>query len=36
MTPAINLAKKKKVAHTIHQYEHDPRADSYGPRPRPS
>ncbi|MEF1285678.1 Cys-tRNA(Pro) deacylase [Vibrio sp. M250220] len=30
MTPAINLAKKKKVAHTIHQYEHDPRADSYG------
>lgn len=30
MTPAINLAKKKKVPHTIHQYEHDPRADSYG------
>ncbi|NAW59611.1 MULTISPECIES: Cys-tRNA(Pro) deacylase [unclassified Vibrio] len=30
MTPAINLAKKKKVAHTIHQYEHDPRAQSYG------
>ncbi|EPP5335473.1 Cys-tRNA(Pro) deacylase [Vibrio harveyi] len=30
MTPAINLAKKKKVSHTIHQYEHDPRADSYG------
>ncbi len=30
MTPAINLAKKKKIAHTIHQYEHDPRADSYG------
>ena len=30
MTPAINLAKKKKVTHTIHQYEHDPRADSYG------
>lgn len=30
MTPAINLAKKKKVAHTIHQYEHDPRAESYG------
>lgn len=26
----INLAKKKKVSHTIHQYEHDPRADSYG------
>ncbi|MDF2154920.1 Cys-tRNA(Pro) deacylase [Vibrio sp. CAU 1672] len=30
MTPAINLAKKKKVPHSIHQYEHDPRADSYG------
>ncbi|WP_428771821.1 Cys-tRNA(Pro) deacylase [Vibrio sp.] len=30
MTPAINLAKKNKVAHTIHQYQHDPRADSYG------
>lgn len=30
MTPAINLAKKKKVAHTIHQYQHDPRAESYG------
>jgi Cys-tRNA(Pro)/Cys-tRNA(Cys) deacylase len=30
MTPAINLAKKKKVTHTIHQYENDPRADSYG------
>lgn len=30
MTPAINLAKKKKVAHTIHQYEHDPRSESYG------
>ena len=30
MTPAINLVKKKKVTHTIHQYEHDPRADSYG------
>lgn len=30
MTPAINLAKKKKIAHIIHQYDHDPRADSYG------
>ncbi|MGC9422836.1 MULTISPECIES: Cys-tRNA(Pro) deacylase [Vibrio] len=30
MTPAINLAKKKKVAHTIHQYEHDPSHASYG------
>lgn len=30
MTPAINAAKKKKVTHKIHQYEHDPRAESYG------
>ncbi len=30
MTPAINLAKKKKIAHTIHQYEHDPSHSSYG------
>ncbi|MEZ9059542.1 Cys-tRNA(Pro) deacylase [Vibrio pelagius] len=30
MTPAINLAKKKKVTHTIHQYDHDPSHDSYG------
>lgn len=30
MTPAINSAKKKKIEHTIHQYQHDPRAESYG------
>ncbi|HDY7673567.1 TPA: Cys-tRNA(Pro) deacylase [Vibrio vulnificus] len=30
MTPAINLAKKKNVPHTIHEYQHDPRASSYG------
>ncbi|EOB4962584.1 TPA: Cys-tRNA(Pro) deacylase [Vibrio vulnificus] len=30
MTPAINLAKKKKVPHTIHEYQHDSRATSYG------
>ena len=30
MTPAINLAKKKKVTHTIHQYDHDPSHESYG------
>ncbi len=30
MTPAIQLAKKKKVPHTIHQYEHDPSNASYG------
>ncbi|OEF27426.1 Cys-tRNA(Pro) deacylase [Vibrio rumoiensis] len=30
MTPAINLAKKKKIVHTVHQYKHDPNAASYG------
>ena len=30
MTPAINLAKKKKIPHTIHEYQHDPRSESYG------
>ncbi|MFA0567771.1 Cys-tRNA(Pro) deacylase [Vibrio gallaecicus] len=30
MTPAINLAKKKKISHKVHQYDHDPSHDSYG------
>lgn len=30
MTPAINLVKKKKVVHQIHQYEHEPHSASYG------
>jgi Cys-tRNA(Pro)/Cys-tRNA(Cys) deacylase len=30
MTPAINLAKKLKIAHTVHEYVHDPNSDSYG------
>lgn len=30
MTPAINLAKKRKIPHTIHQYQHDPSHNSYG------
>ena len=30
MTPAINLAKKLKIAHTVHEYVHDPDSDSYG------
>jgi len=30
MTPAINLAKQRKIQHRIHEYEHDPAAESYG------
>lgn len=30
MTPAINTAKKAKVAYQVHEYEHDPSAESYG------
>ena len=30
MTPAINLAKKKKIAHQIHEYTHDADSESYG------
>lgn len=30
MTPAINLAKKARVAHKIHQYQHDSTTESYG------
>ena len=30
MTPAINLAKKLKITHTVHEYPHDPDSDSYG------
>lgn len=30
MTPAIDLLRKKKIAHTVHEYEHDPAAESYG------
>lgn len=30
MTPAIALLRKKKIAHAVHQYEHDPAAESYG------
>lgn len=30
MTPAINTLKKKKIPHSVHQYEHQPGSDSYG------
>ncbi len=30
MTPGINVAKKAKVAHTVHEYAHDPASVSYG------
>lgn len=30
MTPGINVAKQAKIAHTIHEYSHDPAAESYG------
>ncbi|MEM5527434.1 Cys-tRNA(Pro) deacylase [Gammaproteobacteria bacterium AS21] len=30
MTPAINMAKKHKIIHTIHQYQHDPASEAYG------
>jgi len=30
MTPATNLAKKLKISHTVHEYEHDPSSESYG------
>ncbi|MEZ5525097.1 MAG: Cys-tRNA(Pro) deacylase [Pseudomonadales bacterium] len=30
MTPAINVAKKQKVSHKIHEYSHDSSSESYG------
>jgi Cys-tRNA(Pro)/Cys-tRNA(Cys) deacylase len=30
MTPAINLAKQRKISHQVHEYVHDPAAESYG------
>lgn len=29
-TPATLLLKQQKVAHTVHEYDHDPRAAGYG------
>jgi Cys-tRNA(Pro)/Cys-tRNA(Cys) deacylase len=30
MTPAINVAKKAKIIHKVHEYLHDPASESYG------
>jgi Cys-tRNA(Pro)/Cys-tRNA(Cys) deacylase len=30
MTPAINIAKKSRVAHILHEYAHDAASESYG------
>ena len=30
MTPGIDAARKARVAHTIHEYHHDPASASYG------
>lgn len=30
MTPGIYFAKKKGIAHKVHEYDHDPSNDSYG------
>jgi Cys-tRNA(Pro)/Cys-tRNA(Cys) deacylase len=30
MTPAINKAKKAKIPHRVHSYQHDPAVASYG------
>ena len=30
MTPAINFAKKRKISHRVHEYDHDATRESYG------
>ena len=30
MTPGILAAKKAKISYTVHEYDHDPSAESYG------
>ena len=30
MTPAINAARKGKIAYQVHEYVHDPSSESYG------
>lgn len=30
MTPAIRLLQQRKIAHSVHEYEHDPNSTSFG------
>lgn len=30
MTPAVDLVRKEGIAHTLHEYPHDPKSESYG------
>lgn len=30
MTPGINVVRKNRIVHTVHEYSHDPASDSYG------
>ncbi|GGY60589.1 Cys-tRNA(Pro) deacylase [Marinobacter zhanjiangensis] len=30
MTPAIDLARQVGITHQVHEYDHDPKSDSYG------
>ncbi|WP_417547281.1 Cys-tRNA(Pro) deacylase [Marinobacter segnicrescens] len=30
MTPAVDLVRKEGIAHTLHEYAHDPKSESYG------
>ena len=30
MTPGINVARHNKIAHSVHEYAHDPSSESYG------
>ncbi len=30
MTPGINVARKNKIAHTVHEYAHEAASESYG------
>jgi len=30
MTPAVNLLKKAKIPHQVHEYSHDAQHESYG------